>query len=193
MEYSCRLHDPSIFNKFRRKSNEREYRGKFYGVIYGRLKKGGAWIQQSFYYPVPLWTKLMAQNHCKIYDGKFETSGQKGAKTLKRAVKKNPAKRQAIHDKVSRAIRLFKKFRGEEPEYLDKIKIPVYNVGLLIGDCDGILYTTIRDGKKEEYIHKFSVKARPLLCSTHDGKHIFLVGGSYNFTADGIVDRKGGK
>ena len=190
MEYGCQLYPPSKFDKFRRKNGERIHRNKPYDVIYGRLKKGGAWIRQSFRYPSPLWTKSQARSHTRLYDGKFEVIGEDKSSMKKKTKRKvNPSRK--LKDKMTRAVKLFRKFRGEEPEYVDKTNYPVYNVGLVIGKCDGILYTTRRDGRKEEYIHKFTKRARPLLCSSHDGKHVFLVGGNYNFTEDGIVDRKG--
>jgi hypothetical protein len=61
---------------------------------------------------------------------------------------------------------------------------------MLIGTCDGVLYTTSRSGKTEKYIHKFSGISRPLLASSWDGKQLYLLGGAYNFTDEGIVDRK---
>jgi hypothetical protein len=102
--------------------------------------------------------------------------------------KKNPIKHDDTR-KMNLGVSLFKKFRGEEPEYIDKIPMPkIPSTCFVIGDCDGILYTTIRDGKKESYIHKFSKNCRPCLVSGYDGKSIHLLGGDYDFTEDGIVD-----
>lgn len=197
-EFSCRLEDPEKFTIFRRKSEERQHRGKFYDVIYGKHKKSDIMHQQAFRYPSPLWTKQQAMNHCRIHGGKFDTFSGNGTsinpkkKQSKKKAIKNPVKKKiSIKEKIYQAIKLFKKFRGEDPKYVDKVNFPVYNVAMMIGDCDGILYTTTRDGKKESYIHKFSKSARPLLVSSHDGKQIYLVGGKYNFTEDGIVDKKG--
>jgi len=60
----------------------------------------------------------------------------------------------------------------------------VYRMGI----CDGILYTTVRDGKTEHYIHKFKRSAKPELCVAHDGSSLHLVGGDYTVTERGIVD-----
>ena len=57
-----------------------------------------------------------------------------------------------------------------------------------IGQCDGILYTTVRDGRTEKYIHKFKKNSRPVLVSNFDGKSLGLVGGKYHFTERGIED-----
>jgi len=74
------------------------------------------------------------------------------------------------------------------PENLDYYEVEPVDVAFKIGECDGLLYTTVRDGVKESYIHKFKKKSRPLLVSSHDGKQLFLLGGRYDFTERGIVD-----
>lgn len=92
--------------------------------------------------------------------------------------------------KIAKAISLYRRFSGHEPEYITARTLPTTDVAMLIGKCDGVLYTTVRDGRTEHYIHEFSGKSRPLLVSSWDGKQLYLLGGAYNFTADGIVDRK---
>lgn len=57
-----------------------------------------------------------------------------------------------------------------------------------IGKLDGVLYSTVRDGINESYIHEFKKLSRPTFCVTHDGARIVLVGGRYKFTDRGIVD-----
>jgi len=103
---------------------------------------------------------------------------------------KNPiSSRAAKQKKIVSAIQLFEDFRGGSPEYIDTVDLPTPEVGMKIGKCDGVLYTTVRDGVKEKYIHKFKVKSRPLLATSFDGKHLLLIGGSYRFTERGIVDK----
>lgn len=92
--------------------------------------------------------------------------------------------------RVAAGINLFRRFRDEDPEYIDTHKLPQHDVLMLIGTCDGVLYTTSRSGKVEKYIHKFSGNSRPLLACSWDGKQLYLVGGRYNFTDEGIVDSK---
>lgn len=105
-----------------------------------------------------------------------------------REIAKNPVplSRQA---KVKKAIDLFENFTGHMPEYLDTVELKIPEVGLLVGDCDGILYTTVRDGKRESYIHRFRKNSRPHLVATYDGKQLVLIGGSFQFTERGIEDR----
>lgn len=83
----------------------------------------------------------------------------------------------------------FREFTGHDPEYLDKVKIRTPKTGLVIGELDGVLYTTVRDGERESYIHKFKRNSRPLLVSSHDGKSLHILGGEYEFTERGIEDR----
>lgn len=103
--------------------------------------------------------------------------------------KKNPvpaSKRVQIRN----ASKLYSDFTGHEAseyETLDKPVLP--DVMIRVGEIDFVGYTTVRDGKTEKYIHKFSKKCRPLFTVSHDGKQLFMLGGSYDFTERGIVDK----
>ena len=90
---------------------------------------------------------------------------------------------------VERAADLYERFSGHDPEELGTVRVPALpRVAALIGECDGVLYTTVRDGKTEKYIHEFRKADKPLLCVSPDGRQILLVGGRYRFTEAGIVD-----
>lgn len=92
--------------------------------------------------------------------------------------------------RLEEAVRLYESFTGHGGEIIAEVERPEYPTELaVIGEIDGIMYSTVRDGVKEKYIHKFHHKARPLFCVTHDGTQIFLLGGQYDFTKRGIVDR----
>lgn len=91
--------------------------------------------------------------------------------------------------KINQAIQLFEDFRGHTPRNIDKIKMKMPDVALKIGQCDGILYTTTRNGKSEKFIHKFRKNSRPLLATSHDGSVLLLLGGAFAFTHRGIVDK----
>lgn len=91
---------------------------------------------------------------------------------------------------VRRAADLYERFSGHEAEEIGRIKVkPMPKVGVAIGECDGILYTTMRDGKVEKYIHKFNRADKPVFVVSEDGKQLFLIGGRYTFTERGIVDK----
>lgn len=90
---------------------------------------------------------------------------------------------------IRAASDLYERFSGHTAEEGAKVKIPAMpKVGVCIGDIDGVLYTTVRDGVTEKYIHKFRAKDRPLFVVSPDGKQLFMVGGNYNFTERGIID-----
>ena len=91
--------------------------------------------------------------------------------------------------RVNAAVKLFKDFTGEDPTNLDKYEKPVFpDVALYVGECTGIMYEAVRDGKTEQYIHEFKNDAQPMLISSHDGKQLFLLGGNYTFKDSGIND-----
>lgn len=90
---------------------------------------------------------------------------------------------------IRSASDLYERFSGHKADKGAKVKIPaVPAVGVCIGDIDGILYTTVRDGEVQRYIHKFRAKDRPLFVVSPDGKQLFMIGGNYNFTERGIID-----
>ncbi len=90
---------------------------------------------------------------------------------------------------IKQAQELFKDFRGDEPEGTRRVKLRNPKTGFVIGEMDGVLYTTVRDGKREKYIHNFKAKSRPLLVGSYDGKSLHIIGGRYEFTERGIEDR----
>ncbi len=97
--------------------------------------------------------------------------------------------RRRVGSAVQRAKALFENFTGHDPQHPLKVTVPeLPKVVAVIGEMDGVLYTTVRDGVKESYIHEFKDKDKPLLCVSPDGRQILVVGGAYVFTERGIVD-----
>ena len=98
-------------------------------------------------------------------------------------------KRISRNPEVNAAADLYERFTGHDATEGARIKVPAQpRVAVAIGDVDGILYTTVRDGRVEKYIHKFAARDKPLFCVSPDGKQLLMVGGRYNFTERGIVD-----
>lgn len=91
----------------------------------------------------------------------------------------------------SAAARRIERFTGHDPEIVGVVAFPdLDGVALaVIGVCDGVLYSTVRDGKHERYIHEFAPADAPQLCVTPDGRQLVLVGGRYLFGERGIVDK----
>lgn len=97
---------------------------------------------------------------------------------------------KATDPDVLAAADLYERFTGHKAEGVGTIPLPrMPRVGVLIGDIDGVLYTTVRDGKTEKYIHQFHRDDKPAFVVSPDGKQLFLIGGAYDFTERGIVDR----
>lgn len=107
-----------------------------------------------------------------------------GVPPSSRAGKRNPR-----GSDLQRAADLYERFTGHKAEVIGAVDVPpVPKTAMVIGECDGVLYTTVRDGKTERYIHEFAHGDKPLLCVTPDGKQMLFVGGRYVFTERGIVD-----
>lgn len=100
-------------------------------------------------------------------------------------------RRQPSKDaQIRRAANLYERFSGHEALECGRIKVKALpKVGVAIGKVDGILYTTVRDGVLEKYIHKFHKGDEPLFVVAPDGKALFMIGGRYDFTERGIVDK----
>lgn len=96
---------------------------------------------------------------------------------------------KAKRDHVTGAVSIYERFTGHDAEEVAAVRVPDPPEAVaVIGECDGILYTTVRDGVREKYIHKFRAKDKPLFCVSPDGKQLLLIGGDYDFTERGIVD-----
>lgn len=90
---------------------------------------------------------------------------------------------------VRKAADLYERFSGHQAEAIGRVEVKALpKVGVAIGTVDGILYTTVRDGVTEKYIHQFRSKDKPLFVVSPDGKQLLMVGGNYDFTERGIVD-----
>lgn len=88
----------------------------------------------------------------------------------------------------SRAASLFTRFHGREPSRphdLAAVDMTAPTVVLHIGELTRMAY--IASGEKEEYIHKFNSRSRPLLYVSSDGKQLYVLKGGYRFTDRGIV------
>lgn len=108
---------------------------------------------------------------------------------------KRPAKRKrnpvppSKQAQIERGMRLFGDFTGHKGELFAVQQPALPEVALVVGYLDGVMYTTVRDGKTERYLHQFEKQSRPLLLASDDGKQLFILGGGYDFTDRGIVDK----
>lgn len=87
-----------------------------------------------------------------------------------------------------RAASLFARFHGRAPSHphdLAAVDMTAPTVVLYVGELTRVAY--IASGEKEEYIHKFNSRSRPLLYTSSDGKQLYILKGGYRFTDRGIV------
>ncbi len=68
-EHSCRLRNPSEFQKDNWAREERKHNGKIYIAVMGRLKGKDTMTDQSYRYPIKTWSESEARKHCKEHKG----------------------------------------------------------------------------------------------------------------------------
>lgn len=91
---------------------------------------------------------------------------------------------------IAKARRLYSDFSGHDGDEVAFVKTPdAPRVLAVIGELEAVIYSTVRDDNAERYIHKFRQKSRALLCVSPDGGQLYIVGGNYEFTERGIVDK----
>lgn len=97
---------------------------------------------------------------------------------------------QLKQTQIRKARALYKDFSGHDGDEVETITIPdMPKAVLVVGELEAVIYSTVRDDTAERYIHKFRAKSRPMLCASPDGERLFIVGGNFEFTDRGIVDK----
>jgi hypothetical protein len=99
--------------------------------------------------------------------------------------RKNPETRSEL----AAAAEKLRDFSGHEADEVLHVQEKNFRNGLVIGPLHGLLYGTVRDGRNENYIHRFRKASRPLLAASSDGRSLRIVGGRFQFTEAGIEDR----
>lgn len=117
---------------------------------------------------------------------------KKNPRKLAKRYKKNPSGYRSSVDAYARELdeadERLAGFSGRTGKTVLKMHAPQIRAGLVIGKMLGVMYSTTRDGVRENYCHEFAKKSQPLLIASHDGKQIGIVGGRYQFTDAGIED-----
>ena len=90
--------------------------------------------------------------------------------------------------RLSQASDLYEEFTGHNADNMEVVDFEPFDTGLKVGTMDGLMYTAVRDGVTEHYIHKFKKSARPDLAVSHDGTRFVPIGGNFTFTEAGFVD-----
>lgn len=90
---------------------------------------------------------------------------------------------------LDQAVRLYEDFRGFSPRKFVTYDLPDHEqFGADIGTLDLVGYTTKRDGAPSKYVHEFDKNSAPRIAASADGKQLYVVGGNYEFTEEGITD-----
>lgn len=116
---------------------------------------------------------------------------KKNPTRVHRRKRRRIVKRAVRPDVMRQANKLYEGFTGEKLSGGKKVsrpKIPAVLVNM--GKIDGVMYSAMRDGKVQRFVHEFKSKARPTFAVSPDGKQLFMLGGAYNFTERGIVDKR---
>lgn len=90
---------------------------------------------------------------------------------------------------VKAAVKLYESFRERKPRRIGRADFKVPAAVACMGYVEGIDYRTTHGKKVTLYHHDFAPGSRPLLAVSSDGKQLLLLGGRYQFTERGIVDR----
>lgn len=102
----------------------------------------------------------------------------------------NPETERPVVRQLKEAVHLYQKFHGEVPKFVTQMRARARDKYLLqIGTLEGVMYSAKRDGVTKKYLHQFDRRSAPILASSYDGKQLYVIGGDYDFTEDGIVDR----
>ncbi len=103
----------------------------------------------------------------------------------RRRTRKNPS----LRSEIAQAKKLGLSFSGHRQNKAVVLRRPSPGrVRVAIGPVSGILYFAKRDGRTEQYLHRFGKKSRPLLATNKDGSRLELLGGAFRFTDRGIED-----
>lgn len=89
---------------------------------------------------------------------------------------------------LTRARRLYKAFREEEPTRARRATVRVPRAAAIMGPCEFIGYVTTHRGELALYIHEFAPGSRPMLAAGARRGELLLVGGRYKVTGRGITD-----
>lgn len=90
---------------------------------------------------------------------------------------------------VKAAVKLYESFRERKPRRIGHASFKVPAAVACMGYVEGIDYRTTHGKKVTLYHHDFAPGSRPLLAVSSDGKQLLLLGGRYQFTERGIVDK----
>jgi len=85
-------------------------------------------------------------------------------------------------------IKLFRNFREREPGRVKHVELDIPKSLMVMGTLDMIGYRTSHGRRSVVYTHDFQPGSRPMLCAGPEDNQLFIIGGRYRVTEQGIVD-----
>lgn len=109
----------------------------------------------------------------------------------KKGKKMNPSDTQAAiaSKRLGIVVDALQEFTGHDVEVIETHLVPEISHAWALGPIERISYIATRDGETAIYEHEFKESSRPLLVASTDGDQLVIVGGQYQVTERGIVDR----
>ena len=101
----------------------------------------------------------------------------------------NPSQREVDNQMLEAAMSAVHHFTGHKAESIETYLLPEISHAWALGPIASISYIATRDGETAIYEHEFKESSRPLLVASTDGFQLVIVGGQYQVTERGIVDR----
>jgi len=88
-----------------------------------------------------------------------------------------------------KATKLLQKFSGRSDFDHQIVNIELPETAAVMGNLVGLIYEADKDDEVAQYIHEFDPASQPVLAVSPNGKQLFIVGGRFQVTSRGIVDR----
>lgn len=88
-----------------------------------------------------------------------------------------------------RAAKAYTDFTGEPPRQISTVQLDDKpTAGYRLGSLVGVAYEATRDGRTDQYFHRFAKGARPDLVAKDDGSQLYITRGAYKVGKRGIED-----
>jgi hypothetical protein len=94
-----------------------------------------------------------------------------------------------IRKDITKAIELYSSFREKKPNRIAKVGVTIPRVAAAIGYVEQLGYVTDHNGETVHYTHDFAPGSRPIFAVSANGRTLLLLGGRFQFTEQGIVDK----
>ena len=183
-EHSCRLVDPSKFQKDSFRRVKRDHEGKEYGIIMGKLIGEDTMTEEAYRYNIEIWKEAEAKKHCKDHNGTFEPAAKKEeiieekkeVKKEEKEIKEEKLKKENKEEikettnKDEETKEATKKETKEKSEKKEEVKKEIETKGVIpFADYGKAPETEGWDGPGE--VAKSDTKKLKIICAWYDSKN----------------------